>query len=249
MVSYYEPGAPVPGQSCLVDEPDAILSAPSDHAHESARESLEVVIGTSQMLEDSALVNRIVNFSDKCEREVRSRLSMGDAGYDSANRLMHVALLNGEAVGWCSSATSGWGGDGHWGALSVDQAAQGKGVGSALVEAAEVRLLRAGCESVQIEYRFTVGNPAKERLYAWYEGKLGFDGGPRRSGFRCCHKELSAESMRVQHARGNPTDGRSCAQPEMYAGPDPRLAKRSRREPSSDSSCSSSAASSASSEP
>lgn len=175
---------------------------------------LKVVIGTSQMMkEDSTLVSRIAKFSDKCEREVRSRLSYGDAGSESSNRVMHVALLNGVAVGWCSSSPCSWGGDGHWGALSVDPNAQGKGVGSSLVEAAEKRLLDAGCETVQIEYRFTIGDEAKERLFAWYEGKLGFDGGPRRSGFRVCHKVLSAESFEAQHTKG------VCATPVASTGP------------------------------
>jgi len=162
---------------------------------------LSVVIGTSKMAADMSFVRRIVNFSGKCDREVRSRLSMGDAGYEGANRLMHVALLDAVPVGWCSSSTCGWGGDGHWGALSVDPEVQGRGIASALVKAAERRLLDAGCESVQIEYRFMAGNPAKERLYAWYEGKLGFDGGPKCSGFRCCHKMLSEEAFRRQHAK------------------------------------------------
>merc|ERR1719476_538257 len=131
------------------------------------------------MREDSTLVSRISRFSGKGEREVSSRLSYGDAGSERANRVMHVAMLNGVAVGWCSSSTRGWGGDGHWGALAVDPSAQGKGVASALVAAAERRLLDAGCRSVQIEYRFKVGSQSKERLYKWYEGKLGFDGGPR----------------------------------------------------------------------
>jgi len=167
---------------------------------------LKIDIGTSAMVaKDSTLVRRVSNFSDKSEHEVRSRFSYGDAGYFGANRLMHVAFLNGIAVGWCSSSTRGCGGDGHWGALSVDPAAQGRGVASALVKAAERRLLDAGCRSIQIEYRFTVGDASKERLYAWYEDKLGFDGGPRRSGFRCCHKALSPESFEAQHMRRNPS--------------------------------------------
>lgn len=160
----------------------------------------KVVIGTSQMMDkDNILVRRIVNFSGKCEREVRTRLSYGDVGSERANRVMHVALINDVPVGWCSSSTSSWGGDGHWGALAVDPAAQGKGVASALVAAAEKRLLDAGCQSVQMEYRFTIGDKTKERLYNWYEGKLGFDGGPRHSGFRVCHKLLSAEAYQAQH--------------------------------------------------
>jgi GNAT superfamily N-acetyltransferase len=178
--------------------------APSAHADMSSDDALgelKVVVGTSQMMkEDSTLVSRISNFSGKWEGEVRSRMSYGDGGSERANRVMHVAFLNGVAVGWCSSSTAGWGGDGHWGALAVDPAAQGRGIASALVAAAEKRLLDGGCDSVQIEYNFRAGDPAKERLYAWYEGKLGFYGGPKRSGFRCCHKDLSWEAFRVQHA-------------------------------------------------
>jgi ribosomal protein S18 acetylase RimI-like enzyme len=167
--------------------------APSPH--------LIVVIGTSQMaVEDPTLVKRIVKFSGKYEGDVRSRLSMGDPGSRS-NRVMHIAFLNGVAVGWCSSSNCGWGGDGHWGALSVDPAVEGQGIGSVLVMAAEKRLLDSGCDYVQIEYRFTIGDPAKERLFGWYEGKLGFDGGSRRSGFRCCHKALSWETFQAQHKR------------------------------------------------
>jgi len=184
------------------DMPNSPTSpTPVGRAHD-----LQVVIATSNMAEeDSTLVSRIVNFSGKSEWEVRHRLAMGDDGED-ADRVMHIALWDGVAVGWCSS-TPGWGGfggeyGGHWGALAVAPDAQGKGVASALVKAAEKRLLDAGCDSVQIEYRYIMGNEAKERLYAWYEGKLGFDGGPRRSGFRCCHKVLSPETFRAQHEKG-----------------------------------------------
>lgn len=180
--------------------PANLHSTPACTAGNSHLRDFKVVIGTSQMAEeDSTFVSRIANFSDKCEREVRQRLAYGDVGSERANRVMHVALINGVPVGWCSSSTCSWGGDGHWGALSVDPSAQGKGVASELVAAAEKRLLDAGCQSVQMEYRFTVGDPSKERLYAWYEGKLGFDGGPRHSGFRVCHKILSAESFQQQH--------------------------------------------------
>jgi len=185
-------------RSFAPDVPDANSSIVPD----GEPSDLKIAIGTSQMMkDDSTLVSRISRFSGKYQGEVRSRLSYGDAGSERANRVMHVAFLNGVVVGWCSSSTSSWGGDGHWGALAVDPQAQGRGVASALVHAAEKRLLDAGCQSIQIEYRFTVGDPAKERLSAWYEGKLGFDGGPKRSGFRCCHKRLSAESFREQHAK------------------------------------------------
>lgn len=200
---------------------------------------IQVVIGTSSMATaDSTLVSRIAQFSGKSEWEVRHRLAMGDED-ENANRVMHIASLDGVVVGWCSSTPGwgGWGGEycGHWGALAVDAAAQGKGVASALVKAAEKRLLDAGCDSVQIEYRYIVGNAAKERLYDWYEGKLGFDGGPKRSGFRCCHKALSLETFQKQHEKGNtPVLYRFDDEPEGY-----HEAKRVRASSASTSSSSS----------
>lgn len=197
--------------------PANLHSTPACTDGNSHLREFKVVIGTSQMAEeDRTFVSSIANFSDKSEREVRQRLAYGDVGSERANRVMHVALINGVPVGWCSSSTQSWGGDGHWGALSVDPSAQGKGVASELVAAAEKRLLDAGCQSVQIEYRFTVGDPSKERLYAWYEGKLGFEGGPRRSGFRVCHKMLSAESFQEQHFK-NFSQRQSLTLPESDA--------------------------------
>jgi len=59
-----------------------------------------------------------------------------------------------------------------------------------------------------------IGNEDKERLFAWYEGKLGFDGGPRRSGFRVCHKMLSAELYQEQHVKDS-----MLAEPQPEAKP------------------------------
>jgi len=210
-----------PTDAYVPNSPSATDSSPVD---------LQVVIGTSEMLaKDDTLVRRIANFSEKWEGEIRQRMAMGDVGDKRANRLMHIALLNGVAVGWCSSSTAGYGGDGHWGALAVDPSSQGRGVASALVKAAEKRLINAGCRSVQIEYRFTIGNPDKERLYNWYEGKLGFDGGPRRSGFRCCHKALSAKTFEAQHARRSMLgQGQPYADPEASVEQEQNESKRAR---------------------
>ncbi|CAE8629813.1 unnamed protein product [Polarella glacialis] len=241
------PSCPAEGESAGGFSSSAdVPSTNSGIAADSLVDGLSVVIGTSQMVaQDSTLVRRIAKFSDKYEGEVRSRLSYGDAGHEKANRVMHVAFFNGVAVGWCSS-TPGWGcgRGGHWGALAVDPSAQGKGVGSALVKAAEQRLLDAGCNSVQIEYRFVVGDPAKERLYAWYEGKLDFDGGPRRSGFRCCHKALSTESFRAQHMKNHTSQGQLHAEPQ--ASGLQHEAKRARASSQSSSSSESSESRSAS---
>mmetsp|Transcript_117283 Transcript_117283/g.185594 ORF Transcript_117283/g.185594 Transcript_117283/m.185594 type:complete len:220 (-) Transcript_117283:214-873(-) len=195
------------------------------------------------LAEDKTLMRRIANFSGKWEGEIRERMSYGDRGSERANRVMHVAFVNGIAVGWCSSSTQGWGGDGHWGALAVDPAVQGRGVASALVAAAEKRLLDYGCESVQIEYRFRAGDPEKERLYAWYEGKLGFDGGPKHSGFRCCHKMLSWELYELQHAK-TLSRGRLVEQQEVSVGKQGEKGKRARSDSSSRSSSSTRSASS-----
>ena len=76
----------------------------------------------------------------------------------------------------------------------MDVEAQGTGVASALVRAAEQRLRSHGLQSVQIEYEYTRGDLDSERLYAWYEGSLGFSGGgpPGHSEFRRCRKKLAA---------------------------------------------------------
>jgi len=125
---------------------------------------------------------------------LRSRLAKGDAGRN-ANRVLHVALRDERVVGCCSSTLHvGWGaGGGHWGALAVDPAAQGTGVATALVAAAEQRLLDHGCTSVQIEYHYHPGDADSERLRGWYEGKLGFKGSG--SGFRCARKRLSESTV------------------------------------------------------
>ena len=46
---------------------------------------------------------------------------------------------------------------------------------------------------VQMEYHYRRGDPLAERLLAWYEGSLGYQG-PRsreKSGFRMCRKRLT----------------------------------------------------------
>eukprot|EP00746_Dinoflagellata_sp_MGD_P135832 gnl/MRDRNA2_/MRDRNA2_69874_c0_seq1.p1 gnl/MRDRNA2_/MRDRNA2_69874_c0~~gnl/MRDRNA2_/MRDRNA2_69874_c0_seq1.p1 ORF type:complete len:243 (+),score=30.13 gnl/MRDRNA2_/MRDRNA2_69874_c0_seq1:137-865(+) len=189
---------PVDGQTAKNERPEKVL---------------QVVIGTSKMAsDDSTLVRRIAQFSHKSEGDVRNRLSMGDVGSDAANRVLHVAFLDDIAVGCCSSTTR-WGGPGHgqWGALAVDPSAQKMGVASALVAAAEHRLLESGCTSVQIEYRYSPGNPHSERLRAWYEDKLGFSGSG--VGFRFARKSLSKEQHRAIHTRR----GQPEREPERYS--------------------------------
>ena len=190
---------------------------------------VDVVIGTSEMARaDPELVNKIttmVNSSyfaslrevlpegmEGYERvstdDVVERLGMGDAGA-RANRVLHLAFRAGELVGCCSSTFQPpWTdqGCGHWGLLVVSQAAQGTGVASAIVAAAERRL--AGCcARVQIEYEYYQNHPPSEALKAMYEDHFGFvresGSGRRRSSsggseFRRCHKELTEALQRMQ---------------------------------------------------
>lgn len=168
---------------------------------------VRVVVATSDMIRtDPSLVSKIYQLVNAAygyhrlsQGDVRQRVAMGDAG-ESANRVLHLAYRSGQLLGACSSTIQApWTsqGCGHWGLLSVDPAAQGTGVASALVNAAERRLILSGRKAVQIEYEYTCGDEFSERLYKWYEGKLGFQcvsGRPRSSKgsceFRKCLKQL-----------------------------------------------------------
>ena len=141
-----------------------------------------VLVGTSALVTEEFVfaVRDMVNISYGRQRlsarEVVQRLAMGDDG-DDANRVLHLGWRDGTLVGCCSSTQRvGWApqGCGHWGLLTVAEGAQGSGVASALVAAAEARLRAAGLNFVQMEYDFEAGDPLSERLYKWYEGKLGF---------------------------------------------------------------------------
>lgn len=140
---------------------------------------------------------------------VSERLAFGDRRASRSNRVLHVALRGGEAVGCISSSFHTlWTevGIGHWGLLAVDVAAQGTGVGSALVAAAERRIAEE-CQLVHIEYDFTPGDPHTERLRAWYEARsyrrLGGrrSPGPPGSEFCFCRRPLSEEELRHGRAR------------------------------------------------
>ena len=127
----------------------------------------------------------------------RPRLGVTEARHrllSCGNRVLHVATRDGRLVGCCSSTLhTPWcePGCGHWGLLVVDVDAQGTGVATALVAAAEQRLSAAGLRAVQIEYSYSRGDPLSERLLAWYEGSLGFTGpSSRNSGFRIARKKL-----------------------------------------------------------
>ena len=189
-----------------------------------APSAIDVRIGSTAMLQDDpALVEKIATMVNtayfegmrellpegateyervSCE-DVLNRLEMGDDG-PRANRVLHLAFRDGSLVG-CASSTfqPPWTPDGcgHWGLLVVDLAAQGSGVASAIVTAAEARL--AGmCALVQIEYDYTPGHGPSEKLKAMYENKYGFEcvASHRRRGaeFRKCFKELPRQLRLAQ---------------------------------------------------
>ncbi|CAK0883285.1 unnamed protein product [Prorocentrum cordatum] len=176
-----------------------------------------VVIGTSEHAEIPGMIDRICYIVDKAyssvgkhkhvdEYDARHRLAMGDAG-PAANRVLHLAFKGGELVG-CASSTfdPGWTpeGCGHWGLMAVDPASQGQGIATALVLACERRLATVN-EAIQIEYQYFAGDEHSRRLHAWYEEKLGFQGGgppPRRgSSFRKCFKDIPEAQQRLGQRR------------------------------------------------
>jgi GNAT superfamily N-acetyltransferase len=184
------------------------------------RGEIVVEIGTSQHAQVPGLVDRISDIVDAAYSRVGKRkrvdhddaihrLGMGDDG-PMANRVLHLAFKGQSLVGCASSTFSpGWTpeGCGHWGLMAVDPAHQGGGVATALVLAAERRLATAS-GAIQIEYSYTKDDEFSNRLMAWYEDRLGFDGGPRgRSGFRHCFKEipeceqLAGERRRIEEVR------------------------------------------------
>lgn len=137
------------------------VSTGSRHAADA--QPVDVVIGTSALItrefvQDLAtMVNHSYGYSRVSEHEIAQRLAMGDS-LEGANRVLHVATRGGQLVGCCSSTRhTPWtpSGCGHWGLLVVAVEAQGTGVATALVHAAEQRLIEAGLTRVQIEYEYT----------------------------------------------------------------------------------------------
>ena len=198
------------GKTFTMTGGEAVAEAPADDAGPLRRVSTigsnivetNVVIGTSEQASTqfikkvSKMVNTAYGYNRLSPDEVRYRLAMGDS---PTNRVLHLAWRGDELVGCCSSTRqTPWcpSGCGHWGLLVVAVEAQGTGVASALVAAAEARLTAMGLSQCQIEYEYTCGDPQSERLLAWYEGTLGFNGGhaptnkPGRSEFRHCRKRL-----------------------------------------------------------
>lgn len=205
----------------------ADTAARSSRTPRKACSDIKVIVGTSQLAQDLAIVNRILHMVNRAYseankdlmapgeqyqrlslRDVLGRLEMGDAGA-RANRVLHIAhrgeAPTAESIVGCMSSTiqPPWTeeGCGHWGLVVVDVDCQGQGVASAMIAEAERRLAGA-CDEIQIEYEYTPGQAHSERLMSWYEGRCGFEcrTGYRRgpgTQFRKCRKPIPPELARA----------------------------------------------------
>merc|ERR1711998_277243 len=130
------------------------------HLESSQQQPVRVVVGDSTHAEDETLVQQITTLVNTAYHaslsglpgaknyharlsleEVRDRLCRGDEG-DAANRVLLLAFRGNQILGVISCTYQPpWTPTdcGHWGLLAVDTAAQGTGVASALVRAAEQR--------------------------------------------------------------------------------------------------------------
>ena len=163
-----------------VNEETTVVVATSDLEIGSLR-GPPLIAAISKMVNDSYGYNRLSG------AEVRGRMAMGDD--EHPNRVLHVASRGGTIVGCCSSTLQPpWTPSrcGHWGLLVAAREAQGTGVASALVAAAESRLRDAGCTAIQIEYEYD--GDAHSKRYA-----------ARRSGLRA----LRAQASRAPCAQAN----------------------------------------------
>ena len=174
-------------------------------------QDISIVIGGSAHVqlapEIAQMVNTAYGYARVSVQEVCGRLERG--GDEQPNRVLHLAFRGPQLVGCVSSTLqTGWTPSqcGHWGLLVAARAAQGTGIGRALIRAAELRLVTGGCTHVQIEYEYSAGDAYSQRLCHWYEARLGFTrnsywllgrlfgmlAGHRPSTeFRTCRKELS----------------------------------------------------------
>jgi len=196
----------------------ALQDLPADENASSGSSPVRVVVGTSALAnEHRGLEERLTDMIHKSYgavggtgprmlemQPVSVRLQMGDSGVRN-NRVLHVAFRAGEVVGCISSSfRTTWTepGVGHWGLLVVDLAAQGTGVASALVQAAERRIAEE-CHAIHIEYDFIAGEDHSTRLRAWYE-KIGYKQlgarpkpGPKGSEFAFCRKRFTKEQKQL----------------------------------------------------
>lgn len=162
------------------------------------RSAIRVQIGCDPDLADTLveIVNSAYGKQRVSDQDMRKRVVA------RTNRVLHVAFdQTGAIVGCCSSTLYvPWcgPGTGHWGLLAVSPAHQGRGVASALVAAAEKRLVVEGMSSAGMEYSFREGDELAERLYAWYEGADGLRyvcSKPKQTGFRMCRKALTRANL------------------------------------------------------
>jgi len=152
-------------------------------------EDLRIVVGSSadasRASEIAMVINEAYGYERTDSREIQRRVQCGD--FRGANRVLHIAYRGDRFVG-CISSTPHWDGTcGQWGFLAVAVDEQASGVGSALVRAAEERLVEHGCTHAQIEYVWEPCRAKGSRLNTWYS-QMGFKptAGSCLLGVFCC---------------------------------------------------------------
>lgn len=106
--------------------------------------------------------------------EIVSRLQMCSDSR-SARKLLLAFDSRQNCLG-CCSVTAPYGEPrlGEWGLVCVAMRAQGRGIGSRLVAAAEAHCVLRGCDILQLEFFTTEEHRYSTRLRTWYYDKLGY---------------------------------------------------------------------------
>jgi ribosomal protein S18 acetylase RimI-like enzyme len=177
-------------KACIIesDQNATTEDANFEAAAEAAAKDTKIIVGTSKLttLNPNLIAQVVTLFNDAYSRsaaknrlspkEVAYRLKLSGDGSTRANRVLLLAFKGDNLVGCVSStfqtpwSKEGWG---HWGMLAVSTEAQGQGIASLLVAAAERRLAEE-CMKVQIEYNYRADHAPSAHLEAWYERTLGF---------------------------------------------------------------------------
>lgn len=148
---------------------DILVSEQDAHAVDDCDEDSELEEGEER-----------TRFTRTSFAEIQWRLRMcSDPG--SARKLLLAFDSRRSCLG-CCSVTAPYGEPrlGEWGLVCVAMHAQGQGIGSRLVAAAEAHCALRGCDVIQLEYFVAEEHEYSMRLLNWYSTKLGYQRVRRR---------------------------------------------------------------------
>src|SRR5438067_6946934 len=130
-------------------------------------------------LADAAEIARVINVAFEVEREFRKgdRTSPPEIAGLLQRETFLVAEIEGRIAGAVEVRITG--GTGYFGMLAVDAPAQGRGLGRALLDAAEQTCREAGCATMTL----STGEDRRD-VIAWYQ----------RLGYRITRTETSSSS-------------------------------------------------------